>query len=334
MAPAPIEGICGGGRRVSPALPGISRVMPSRDVDQGAAAGATASRRAGACGPRALADRRPPTAMPSPDRTQRAAASDGAVRSARTICSCRTRWPVLRSPAAARVSACNGWHRPVRPVPGRRLHPPQCGARLYHRRARLWLAGRHHRSHRDHCRRRSPARAFQRQRVVRPRSKAVTAFVDAMARRRWLDALCRRRRSPRSTCPAYAEQASWPAPAPLRSAYARRERHRHPQRTRPAHRQVLRRQRRDPDAARPRGMGARLQSAIAAWPPRSSRCPAHRSRCVNGAAPARGRGADHGLGRDELPQRLLGRRDASRASSRCHAAAMPARAWCVISGDE
>ena len=43
------------------------------------------------------------------------------------------------------------------------------GAAYHHRRARLWLAGHHHRPHRYHCRDRSLARAVQCQCVVGPR---------------------------------------------------------------------------------------------------------------------------------------------------------------------
>ena len=52
------------------------------------------------------------------------------------------------------------WQRPFRHVPGRRVRAAQCRRRLFHRRARLWLAGCHHRSHRDGRGRRAAARAI------------------------------------------------------------------------------------------------------------------------------------------------------------------------------
>jgi autotransporter-associated beta strand protein len=46
-----------------------------------------------------------------------------------------------------------GWRLgPLRPVPGRRLCPPYQRRSVHYRRAGLWLAGHHHRSHRDHRR--------------------------------------------------------------------------------------------------------------------------------------------------------------------------------------
>ena len=64
------------------------------------------------------------------------------------------------------------WHRPLRPVSGRRLRPAQRRPGLSLRRAGLWLAGHHHRSHRHGRRHRSVARAVQRQCMVRAASKA------------------------------------------------------------------------------------------------------------------------------------------------------------------
>ena len=81
--------------------------------------------------------------------------------------------PALRWPAAAPVSAS--------PTAGSgRSDLFQAGvfirahlrAGLYLRRAGLWLAGHHHRSHRDHCRHRQSARRVQCQCLLRPRSRA------------------------------------------------------------------------------------------------------------------------------------------------------------------
>ena len=86
-----------------------------------------------------------------------------------------SRWRALRSPAAAPISASPIGHRPLRPVPGRRLRPAHRRAGLYLRRAGLWLAGHHHQPHRDRRRHRSVAREVQRQCVFGPRSKAAIA---------------------------------------------------------------------------------------------------------------------------------------------------------------
>ena len=50
-------------------------------------------------------------------------------------------------------------------------------------------------------------------------------------------------------------------------------------------------------------------------------------------AQARRRRAGHRLGRNEMAQRLVGRRQRSKASSRTSRAATPARAWCAMRGD-
>ena len=65
------------------------------------------SRQAGACGRRALAVRRPPTAIRRSDRTTLRAAFT-ARRSAPTTASRRIRWRALRLPAAAPISASTG----------------------------------------------------------------------------------------------------------------------------------------------------------------------------------------------------------------------------------
>ena len=80
-----------------------------------------------------------------------------------------TRWRALRSPAAALISASHGFG-------SGRSDLFQAGAFVRHtigrcvchRRRGLWLAGRHHRSHRHGGRHRPPARPVQRQRLFRP----------------------------------------------------------------------------------------------------------------------------------------------------------------------
>ena len=81
-------------------------------------------------------------------------------------------------------------HRPLRPVPGRRVRPSHRRPGLCHRRAGLWLAGHHHRPHRDRRRHRSSARRVQRQCVVRPRRRRLS-LRHAVDRRRRPHALCR-----------------------------------------------------------------------------------------------------------------------------------------------
>ena len=102
--------------------------------------------------------------------------------------------------------------RPIRPVPGRRVHPAQCRPGLSHRRAGLWLAGRHDRSHRDGRRHRPPARAVQCQCVVGPRRRRLSLRVaTALAGRRMPPASSRR-----SNCrPTPSRRSS--APTRLRS---------------------------------------------------------------------------------------------------------------------
>ena len=65
--------------------------------------------------------------------------------------------------------------RPLRPVPGRRLHPPHRRSGLSLRRAGLWLAGHHHRPHRHHRRHRSAAGASSTPMPGRAASRAAIA---------------------------------------------------------------------------------------------------------------------------------------------------------------
>ena len=145
-----------------------------RDLHQGAA-DARPSSSAGACGRRASAARRPPTATPRSDRTtphsthlrhRRRRRLSLLAEHAGRLCAGRRRHQFQR----------RQWrHRPLRPVPGRRLHPAHMRRGLSHRRAGLWLAGHHHRSHRDRRRRRPAARRVQRQCLVRAASRAAIA---------------------------------------------------------------------------------------------------------------------------------------------------------------
>ena len=64
-----------------------------------------------------------------------------------------------------------------RPVPGRRFPAPHGRRVLHPGRAGVWLAGRHHRPHRDDRRHRPASRALQRQRLAPAASKPASRFV-------------------------------------------------------------------------------------------------------------------------------------------------------------
>ena len=140
-------------------------------------------------------------------------AASTASRSAPTIASRRTRWPALRSPAAAPISAS-----PTVSARGRSdlfqagaFVRHNVGAGLSHRRAGLWLAGRHHRSHRHRRRHRPAARAVQRQRLLGPRRRRLS-LRRAMDRR-----LASRPMPPGSSPPSICRpMPSRRSPAPTR----------------------------------------------------------------------------------------------------------------------
>ena len=128
-------------------------------------------------------------------------------------------------------------HRPLRPVPGRRVRPAHRGRGLYLRRAGLWLAGHHHRSHRDDRRHRSVAGALQRQRLLGPRRRRLS-FCHAVDGRHRHHAL--RRRAVHDLRSAGLRRAGVVGRQHLCAGLRREERDRHPQRTRPSHRQIIR----------------------------------------------------------------------------------------------
>ena len=104
---------------------------------------------AGACGRQALAVRRPPTATASSAPTPRPAALYGVAVGADYRFSPDTLVGFAHGRRRHRLQRRQRpRHRPLRPVPGRRLHPPPVGTAYLSARAGLWLAGRHHRSHR------------------------------------------------------------------------------------------------------------------------------------------------------------------------------------------
>ena len=140
--------------------------------------------------------------------------------------------------------------RALRSVPGRRLHPPQHRQRLHHRRRRLWLAGRDHRAHGRRGGLRAPARPVQRQRVFRPHRRRLP-LRDAVDGHH---ALCRgpvHHLQPAGLCRAGAGGRRH-----LCAELCGQGRHGLAHRARRAHRQILCRAERHPDAARPRRLGA------------------------------------------------------------------------------
>ncbi len=124
-------------------------------------------------------------------------------------------------------------------------------------RAGLWLAGHHHQSHRDGHRRRSIARGVQGQRLVGPR-RGRLSFRFALDRRYRPHALCRR--PVHHLRPAGLRRAGGGGRQHLRAGLRLEKRDRHAQRTRPAHRQILRDAEWHLHAAYPFCLGARLQS--------------------------------------------------------------------------
>ena len=112
------------------------------------------------------------------------------------------------------------------------------GAAYLTRGAGLWLAGHHHRSHGDHRRHRSAARAVQCQCLVRPRRSRLPLRCTVMGGIGITPYAAGQFTA--FDLPAYAEQALSLAPTLSRWPMTREDRHRHPQRTRPAHRQIIR----------------------------------------------------------------------------------------------
>ena len=224
-----------------------------RDLSQGAAR-PRPSFRAGACGRRAMAARRPPTAMRRWDRTTRPAASP-ARRSAPTIASRRTRWPALRSPAAAPISVVNGFGSG---------------------RSDLFQAGAYRAPHAGPAYI-SAALAYGWQDITTNRTVTIAGIDQLQARvqRQCVFGPRRRRLSLRHAMdggvtpyaaaqfttfdlPAYAEQAIVGSNM-FALAYGARDVTDTPQRTRHPHRQVLCDDELDPHAARPLRLGARLR---------------------------------------------------------------------------
>ena len=177
--------------------------------------------RAGACGPPALAARRPPTATPRWDRTTRTSRLFGIAAGRRLLLLAQHHRRLCAGRRRHQFQRRQRRQRTLRPVPGRRLRPPHDRRGLHHRRAGLWLAGRHHRPHRDHCRHRSAARAVQRQRLLAAAPKAAIAssapWIGGVGITPYAAGTVHHLR-PAGLCRTGAS----PAPTPLRSPMARR----------------------------------------------------------------------------------------------------------------
>ena len=162
---------------------------------------------AGACGRRASAARRPPTATRRSGSNNTTSRICGTAVGAdyrfspnthRRLCARRRRHQLQR----------RQWrHRALRPVPGRRLRAPHRRPGLCSARAGLWLAGRHHRPHRDDRRPRPAAGPASTPTPFRDASKAAIA-----SSRRWLGGVgitpYAAGQFTTFDLPAYAEQAS------------------------------------------------------------------------------------------------------------------------------
>lgn len=185
-------------------------------------------------------------------------------------------------------------------VPGRRLWPPQFRTCLRLGRARLWLARRHHQPHRG-ARRLRPAAGPLQGRHVLGSLRGRLSLRDAAGRHH---ALCGGAGDELQPAQLLRSQSQWrrPVRAELRLAVP----HRHPLRARPAHRQGLCDAERRTDAARPRRLGARLQSEPCRHravpdPARHQLCRERRQGRRRLRAPQRQR-------RDEMVEWLLDRR--------------------------
>ena len=185
-----------------------------------------------------MAARRPPTAIRCSDRTTREAAS-AASRSAPTIASRRTRWPALRIAGGGTNFSVNG-------LGSGRSDLFQAGAFVRHTvgpayiagRAGLWLAGHHHRPHRDRRRHRSSCTPSSTPTPTPAGSRAAIAS----SRRGWRIGITPYAAGQFTTfdLPAYAEQAIAGAEHLRAELCAPRDVTDVAQRTRPAHRQILR----------------------------------------------------------------------------------------------
>ena len=170
------------------------------------------------------------------DRTMRPTRAFGLCRRRRLPDLAGDRWPVLRSPAAAPISASTVSAPDVRtcsrPAPSCATH---AGPAYVTPRAGLWLAGRHDRPHRHRRRHRSPARAVQRQRLFGPHRRRL----PLRRRHGWASRPMPRASSPPTACR--------PMPSRCCRASARfalnlcgQGRHGVAHRTRRSHRQVVR----------------------------------------------------------------------------------------------
>ena len=290
---------------------------------------AVSSSRAGACGPRASAARRPPTAMPRSDRTTPPAASS-APPSAPTIASRQTPLRALRWPAAAPVSrVANGGSGRSDLFQAGAFVRHTIGAAYISARAGLWLAGRHHRPHRDRRRHRSACAPSS----TPTRSPGRSRAAIASSRHGWRHrhhALCRRPVHHLRSA-GLCRTARSPAPTPLHSRYSAKSV------TAPRSELGLRA---DKSFAMQDGIFTLRGRAAWAHDYNTDRNVAATFQTlpgaafvVNGARAGQRRRADHRVRRMQMAERLLARRRPSKASSPTSPAAMPARASRAMSGD-
>ncbi len=144
-------------------------------------------------------------------------------------------------------------HRTFRSVPGRSVCPSHRRPGVHFGGARIWLAGHHHRSHRDHRWRRPPARGVQRQRIFGARRRRLP-FCHAVDKRHRHHPL--RRRTVHDVRSTGLRRSRGVRRKYLRALLWRKGCHRVAFRSRPAHRQIIRGAGRDPHAARPISLGA------------------------------------------------------------------------------
>ena len=223
------------------------------DVHQGAAGRRSRSSSAGACGRRALAARRPPTAMRRSAPTPRPAASAGTAVGADYRFSPNTIAGFALAGGGTSFSVANGGSG--------RSDLFQAGAFVRHTVGPAYISGALAYGWQDVTTNRTVTIAgidqlrarVQRQRLLRPR-RGRLSLRHALDRRHRHHAL--RRRTVHHLRSAGLCRAGGRRHQHLRAGLWRQERHRHAQRTRHSHRQILCDAGRDPDAARPFRLGA------------------------------------------------------------------------------
>ena len=220
--------------------------------------------------------------------------------------------------------------RPLRPVPGRRLRAAYRWPRLHQRRAGLWLAGCHHQPHRDAGRPRPVAGTVQRQCLVGPARRRLSfcLALDAASASRPTRPLssppstCRPMPSRPSSAPTISRWPMAPRTSPRRAANSASAPTNPGCRTLPDATLTLRsRFAWAHDYNTDRSIGATFQTLPGA------------SFVVNGAAQVGRQGADHGVRRSQMAQRLLAVRHLRGRVLQQFQSAMPARPSRDTSGE-